>query len=145
LPARYVDPEKSIGNLAPGATLFGEPYVEQIDGRAYARRTARRAPKQPASTSRSADWKCWPRPTSRSSTELGAKPMKTDKPKGGQPLPPGAHNVPGSARYRAVQGAPRPKPVQIDEKFVSDPRGGPELVVGKRHIEVKDNRTKVNR
>jgi hypothetical protein len=35
LPARYVDPEKSIGNLAPGATLFGEPYVEQIDGRAY--------------------------------------------------------------------------------------------------------------
>jgi hypothetical protein len=72
--------------------------------------------------------------------------MKNDKTsKGGQPLPPGAHNVPGSARYRAVQGAPRPKPVQIDEKFVSDPRGGPELVVGKRHIEVKDNRTKVNR
>jgi hypothetical protein len=71
--------------------------------------------------------------------------MKTPTSKGGTPLPPGAHNVPGSARYRAMQGAPRPKPVQIDEKFVADSRGGPELVVGKRHIEVRDNRTKTSR
>jgi hypothetical protein len=35
LAARYVDPEEAKGNLAPGATLFGEPYVEQIDGRLY--------------------------------------------------------------------------------------------------------------
>jgi hypothetical protein len=66
--------------------------------------------------------------------------MKTPRSKGGQPLPPGAHNVPGSARYRAVQGAPRPKPVQIDEKFVSDSRGGPPLVA-KHGVAVKDNRT----
>jgi hypothetical protein len=62
-----------------------------------------------------------------------------------KPLPPGAHNVPGSARYQAMQGAPRPKPVTIDRSFVADPRGGPELVVGKRHIEVKDNRTRTTR
>jgi hypothetical protein len=60
-------------------------------------------------------------------------------------LPPGAHNVPGSKNYRAMQGAPRPKPVQIDEKFVADPRGGPELVVGRRHVEVRDNRTRAPR
>ena len=62
-----------------------------------------------------------------------------------QPLPPGARNVPGSKNYRAMQGAVRPKPVQIDEKFVADSRGGPELVAGKRHIEVKDNRTRTER
>ncbi len=55
------------------------------------------------------------------------------------------HNVPGSARYRAMQGAPRPKPVVIDRNFVADPRGGAPLVAGKRHIEVKDNRTKTSR
>ena len=63
--------------------------------------------------------------------------MKTPTSKGGQPLPPGARNVPGSTAYRAMQGAPRPKPVQIDESFVADPRGGKPLAVGKRHIEVK--------
>jgi hypothetical protein len=51
--------------------------------------------------------------------------------KGGVPLPPGARNVPGSKAYRALQGAPHPGAVQIDKSFVADPRGGPELVVGK--------------
>ena len=60
-------------------------------------------------------------------------------------LPPGAHKVPGSRAYQKVQGAVRPKPVQIDKSFVSDPRGGPPLVAGKRHIEAKDIRTKTNR
>jgi hypothetical protein len=57
-------------------------------------------------------------------------------------LPPGAHNVPGSKAYRALQGAPHPGTVQIDKSFVADPRGGPELVVGKKHLEVRDNRSR---
>jgi hypothetical protein len=57
-------------------------------------------------------------------------------------LPPGAHNVPGSRAYRALQKAPHPGTVTIDKSFVADPRGGPELVVGKKHLEVADNRTK---
>jgi hypothetical protein len=69
-------------------------------------------------------------------------PPKQPAPKGGVPLPPGARNVPGSAAYRAVQGAPHPGAVQIDKNFVADPRGGPELVVGRKHLEVKDNRTR---
>jgi hypothetical protein len=35
LPARWINPEKSTGNLAPGQTLFGEPIAEVIEGRAY--------------------------------------------------------------------------------------------------------------
>jgi hypothetical protein len=62
--------------------------------------------------------------------------------KGGGPLPPGARNVPGSKAYRALQKARHPGVVQIDKSFVADPRGGPELVVGKKHLEVRDNRTR---
>jgi hypothetical protein len=65
--------------------------------------------------------------------------------KGGVPLPPGAHNVPGSKAYRALQGAPHPGAVQIDKSFVADPRGGAELVIGKKHLEVRDNRTRAPR
>lgn len=68
--------------------------------------------------------------------------MKTPTSKGGRPLPPGAHGaaIPGTRANAALKGAPVPKPVRVDERFVADPRGGPELVVGKRHT-----RTKVNR
>jgi hypothetical protein len=69
-------------------------------------------------------------------------PPKQPVAKGGVPLPPGAHNVPGSRAYRALQGAPHPGAVTIDENFVADPRGGRELVVGKKHLEVSDNRTR---
>ena len=64
-----------------------------------------------------------------------------------KPLPPGARSagVPGTKASRAMQGAPRPKPVTIDNSFVADPRGGAPLVVGKGHVEVKDNRTKTSR
>jgi hypothetical protein len=40
-------------------------------------------------------------------------PPKPAVAKGGVPLPPGAHHVPGSKAYRAVQGAPHPGEVQI--------------------------------
>jgi hypothetical protein len=62
-------------------------------------------------------------------------------------LPPGSKSagVPGTVAADKVKHAARPAPVQLDPKrFGSDPRGGPEIVAGKRHIEVKDNRTKVN-
>jgi hypothetical protein len=61
--------------------------------------------------------------------------------KGGVPLPEGAKHVPGSQAYRAVQGAPRVPHKVIDRNFVADPRGGPELVAGKAHIAVRDNRS----
>jgi hypothetical protein len=62
-------------------------------------------------------------------------------------LPPGAHSagVPGTKANAALKGAPVPKPVQIDERFLADSRGGAPLVVGKRGIEVRDNRTKTSR
>jgi hypothetical protein len=65
----------------------------------------------------------------------------------GGKLPPGANGpgVHGTKAADAVKGAPRPKPVTIDRSFVADPRGGPELVVGKGHVQVKDNRSKVTR
>jgi hypothetical protein len=59
-----------------------------------------------------------------------------------KPLPPGAHNVPGSDSYRRLQGAPRTPPKVIDKNFLSSPKGGPEMVAGKAHIEAKDNRTR---
>jgi hypothetical protein len=76
--------------------------------------------------------------------------MKTPKQavaKGGQPLPKGAYGagVPGTKAQLKVSGAPRPTPVTIDKSFVADPRGGAPLVVGKRHVEVRDNRTKNTR
>jgi hypothetical protein len=69
-------------------------------------------------------------------------PPKQPVARGGVPLPPGAHNVPGSAAYRALQKAPHPGVVQIDKSFVASPNGGPELVIGKKHLEVRDNRTR---
>jgi hypothetical protein len=58
-------------------------------------------------------------------------------------LPPGAHGaaIPGSRANDALKGAPRPGKVVIDKSFVSDPRGGQELKIGKKHLEVRDNRT----
>ena len=73
--------------------------------------------------------------------------MKTSKPpkaaKSGPKLPLGAYGaaIPGSRANDALKLAPRPKPVVIDKSFVSDPRGGAELKVGKAHVEVRDNRT----
>lgn len=61
-------------------------------------------------------------------------------------LPPGAHSaaIPGSRANAALKGAPLNKPAQIDERFVADPRGGPELVA--RHgVAVKDDRSKTTR
>jgi hypothetical protein len=74
-------------------------------------------------------------------TPSNMKPSKAVA-RGGQPLPPGAHNVPGSRAYRALQGAPHPGVVQIDKSFVADARGGPELIIGRRHLEARDNRTR---
>jgi hypothetical protein len=68
--------------------------------------------------------------------------MKTPSSKGK-----GAHSsgVPGTAAHRALQGAPRPKAVTIDNSFVSNPNGGKPLVIGKGHIEVAGNRSKNER
>jgi hypothetical protein len=66
--------------------------------------------------------------------------MTSKTSKGGQPLPPGAHMVPGSVAYEKAKQAPLREPKTIDRSFVSDPRGGPTLVA--RHgIRVRDNRT----
>jgi hypothetical protein len=55
-------------------------------------------------------------------------------------LPPGAHVVPNSRTVKALKGE-RERPVKfIDKSFVSDPRGGPELVAP-GGVHVKDNRT----
>jgi hypothetical protein len=62
-----------------------------------------------------------------------AKPIA----KGGQPLPPGSRNVPGSKAYRKMQGAPHPGFVEIGNDFVSSRKGGPPLVVGRKHIRIK--------
>jgi hypothetical protein len=59
---------------------------------------------------------------------------------GRQPLPPGAHHVPGSAAYRALQGASHPGEVQVGKSFVADPRGGAPLVIGKKHIRVEGDK-----
>ena len=70
-----------------------------------------------------------------------AKPVA----KGGVPLPPGAHNVPGSEAYRALQKAPHPGEVTIGKQFLADPRGGPELVIGKRHVHVEGDKPREKR
>jgi hypothetical protein len=57
-------------------------------------------------------------------------------------LPPGSHNAPGSESYRRLQGAPRVAPKVIDKSFLANPKGGPEMVAGKAHIEARDNRTR---
>jgi hypothetical protein len=61
--------------------------------------------------------------------------------KGGVSLPEGARHTPGTVAYRQVQKAPRVPPKVIDKSFVASPKGGPELVAGKAHIAVKDNRS----
>jgi hypothetical protein len=62
-------------------------------------------------------------------------------------LPKGARGagVPGTAAYRAMQGAPRPKATTIDNSFVANSQGGKPLVIGKGHIEVAGNRSKNER
>jgi hypothetical protein len=72
----------------------------------------------------------------------------TKQPANGGKLPPGANGpgVPGTRAADAVKHAARPAPVVVDPKrFGSDPRGSAPLVAGKAHIEVRDNRSKVNR
>jgi hypothetical protein len=61
--------------------------------------------------------------------------------RGGVSLPEGARHTPGTGAYRQVQRAPRVPPKVIDKSFVADPRGGPELKVGKSAVHVKDNRS----
>jgi hypothetical protein len=73
--------------------------------------------------------------------------MKNSSKGGPPPLPKGAHSsgVHGTAAHRALQGAPRPKPVTIDNSFVANPQGGKTLAIGKGHIEVKGNRSNPSR
>jgi hypothetical protein len=68
-----------------------------------------------------------------------AKPAA--KAKDGRQVAPGGSMAPGTDAYRRARGAPRPPPVVIDKSFVKDPRGGKPLVVGKRHIRVKGDRS----
>jgi hypothetical protein len=49
--------------------------------------------------------------------------------------------LPGSQAYRRLQGAPHPGHVEIDKSFVSNPEGGPELVIGRKALHVRDGRT----
>jgi hypothetical protein len=65
--------------------------------------------------------------------------------KGGVPLPPGARNVPGSRAYRALQGAPNPGEIVIGKSFLANARGGPELVIGKKHIRVEGDKPREQR
>jgi hypothetical protein len=66
--------------------------------------------------------------------------MKPSKPTGGTPLPPGAHNVPGSKAYRALQGAPHPGEVVIGKSLVSSPKGSAPVVIGKKHTRVEGDK-----
>ena len=68
-------------------------------------------------------------------------PTKQPAPKGGQPLPPGAHDVPGSRKTEAAKGAPIREPKTLDPKvFHKSDAGGPEVRVS-HGVRVKDNRT----
>jgi hypothetical protein len=67
-------------------------------------------------------------------------PPKQPVARGGVPLPMGAHQVPGSKNYRDLQGAKHPGEIQIGRDFVADPRGGPELVIGKKHVRVEGDK-----
>jgi hypothetical protein len=66
-----------------------------------------------------------------------AKPVA----RGGQPLPPGSRNVPGSKNYRALQGAEHPGHVEIGKDFVASLKGGAEKVIGKKHVRIKGDRS----
>jgi hypothetical protein len=69
-------------------------------------------------------------------------PTKQPAARGGVSLPEGAKNVPGSARYKALQGQKSPgAPVVLDRSFVGSPNGGPEKVIGRKHVETRDNRS----
>jgi hypothetical protein len=69
-------------------------------------------------------------------------PQKSAAKGGAKSLPPGAANVPGSRAYKAAQGQKSPgAPVVLDRSFVADPRGGAERIIGRKHVETRDNRT----
>lgn len=73
-------------------------------------------------------------------------PPKQSVAKGGAPLPEGAKNVPGSARYKASQGQKSPGEVVIGKSFLANPnRGGPELIIGKKHIRVEGDKPREKR
>jgi hypothetical protein len=72
-------------------------------------------------------------------------PTKRPVAKGGQPLPPGSRNVPGSENWRRMQLAPHPGEIFIGKSFVADPRGGPELVIGKKQLRVEGDRPRDKR
>jgi hypothetical protein len=70
---------------------------------------------------------------------------KQPAPKGGQPLPPGAHNVPGSEAYRRMQGAPHPGEIFIGRSFLADSRGGPPLVIGRKVLRTEGDKPRDKR
>jgi hypothetical protein len=69
-------------------------------------------------------------------------PSKQSAPKGGTPLPPGAHSagVPGTRAAENAKQAPIREPKTLDHSFVANPSGGPE-VQARHGVRVKDNRT----
>jgi hypothetical protein len=56
-------------------------------------------------------------------------PTKQPVPKGGQPLPPGAHSaaIPGSRAAENAKGAPIREPKTLDPRHHHSPSGGPEV------------------
>jgi hypothetical protein len=67
--------------------------------------------------------------------------MKTDKSKGGQPLPSGAHRVPGARQIEVEKGAPIREPKTLDAKsFHKSDAGGPEVKIP-HGVRAKDGRT----
>jgi hypothetical protein len=70
--------------------------------------------------------------------------MKTTKPTksagSSKALPPGSFSVPGSRAEAQLKGAPKPQRVEIDRNFVSDPKGGAPLALGKgKTLHVRGN------
>jgi hypothetical protein len=55
-----------------------------------------------------------------------------------------ADSPPGTRAHEAAKGAPKKAPKVIDHRFVTSATGGPELQIP-NGVEVRDNRTKVNR
>jgi hypothetical protein len=56
-----------------------------------------------------------------------AKPVAKPAAKGGTPLPPGAHRVPGARQIEAEKGAPIREPKTLDPRHHHSPSGGPEV------------------
>jgi hypothetical protein len=75
-------------------------------------------------------------------TRPAAKALNSAAPRGGTPLPPGAHDagVPGTLAAEATKGAPKREPVTLDHTFVASPSGGPE-VKAPHGVRVRNNRT----